>query len=145
MKIFNTKNSPTVKYKMWKVGFCMIVIIALMVFSYGVYYIDPYFHFHAPITDKYYYLLDSQRYQNNGVMRMFDYDSVITGTSMTENFKTSEAEKIFGGTFIKTPFFGASYKEIDTNLQTAFDANPNIKMVIRGLDISMFFDDKEYL
>lgn len=145
MKDFNTQNSSPVKYKMWTVGFFIIVIIALLYVSYWVYYIDPYFHYHAPMTDKYYYLLDSQRYQNNGVMRMFDYDSVIIGTSMTENFRTSEAEKLFGGTFIKTPFFGATYKEIDTNLQIAFDSKSDIKMVIRGLDSSMFFDDKEYL
>lgn len=58
------------------------------------------FHYHAPLKFLSYPLVN-ERYQNNGIVRHFDYDSVITGTSMTENFKTSEAQKLFGSDFIK--------------------------------------------
>ena len=104
---------------------------------------DPYFHYHAPLTDKYFYEINNQRSQNDGIVKHFDYDSMITGTSMTVNFKTSEAEKLFGGAFIKVPFFGGSYKEVNNCVSTALKYNPNIKLVIRGLDMSYFTADKD--
>ena len=106
---------------------------------------DPFFHFHAPDTASYFYTLDNQRSQNDGIMKHFDYQGLITGTSMTENFRTSEAEDLFGVTFIKVPFEGASFKEIDNNIRTALEANDNLKIIIRGLDMRMFLEDKDYM
>ena len=50
--------------------------------------VDPFFHFHGP-AEGLSYALDSERYQNDGISRHFTYDAVMTGTSMTENFKAS--------------------------------------------------------
>lgn len=95
--------------------------------------IDPFFHYHAPLAGMS-YTLDDERYQNNGIVRHFTYDAMITGTSMTENFKTSEADELFGVNAIKTCFMGGSYKEISDNIRTALEANPDIKLVIRATD-----------
>ncbi len=95
--------------------------------------IDPFFHYHAPISGMS-YTLDDERYQNNGIVRHFTYDAMITGTSMTENFKTSEANELFGVNAIKTCFMGGSYKEISDNIRTALKANPYLKTVIRATD-----------
>lgn len=43
-------------------------------------------------------------------MRNFEYDAIIIGTSMTENFKTSEADALFAASFIKVPFSGGIIK-----------------------------------
>lgn len=51
-------------------------------------YVDPLFHYHAPLGSLQYPLYD-ERYMNDGIVRHFDYDAIITGSSMTENFKTS--------------------------------------------------------
>lgn len=95
--------------------------------------IDPFFHYHAPIEGMS-YTLDDERYQNNGIVRHFTYDAMITGTSMTENFKTSEADELFGVNSIKTTFMGGSYKEISDNIRTALEANSDLKLVIRATD-----------
>ena len=133
------------KAKNWLIGWGIIVLSALSFMGYRVWRIDPYFHYHKPDTGKYFYLLNNQRSQNNGICRHFDYDSMITGTSMTENFRTSEAEKIYGGHFIKITNSGASFKEVNDNLDTAFGTNPDIKTVIRCLDMLRFFDASDFM
>ena len=94
-------------------------------------------------TNEYFYILKNQRSQNNGIIKWFDYTGLITGTSMTENFKTSEAEALWGGTFIKVPFSGGSNKEINDNIEVALRYNPNLSIVIRGLDLTRFMDEKD--
>lgn len=117
--------------------FSKIVIISvgcvLLSISAFIIYIDPFFHYHKPIEGLTYPLY-SERYQNDGIVRHFDYNAIITGTSMTENFKTSECNDLFGVEAIKVPFSGAYLSEIEANLRRAFQQNGNIKVVIRSLE-----------
>lgn len=124
----------------WLTGYFCIVIIMLGMIGAAVYYIDPYFHYHYPRTEKYYYELSKQRYQNDGIIKHFDYDAIITGTSLTQQFKTSEMDALFGTQSIKVYFPGGSYKEINDNLRTALRCQPKLKMIVRGLDMNCFFD-----
>lgn len=104
--------------------------------------IDPFFHYHAPLEGVSYRILE-QRYQNDGIVKHFSYDAMITGTSMTENFRTSELDGLFGVRSVKVPFSGASFKEIDGNLQRAIRANPRLSMVVRSLDGYMLLSHKD--
>ena len=72
--------------------------------------VDPFFHYHPPL-DELQYPINNERYQNNGIVRNFKYDAIITGTSMTENFKTTEFDKLFGVESVKVPFSGAAIKK----------------------------------
>lgn len=107
--------------------------IVLALFAFATIYVDPVFHYHAPLSGWGYELFD-ERYQNDGIVKHFAYDAIITGTSMTENFKTSICDELFNTNAIKVPFSGAPYKEINENLERAFEANRHISMVIRCLD-----------
>lgn len=103
--------------------------------------IDPFFHYHAPLNSLQ-YPIDNERYQNDGIMKHFEYNAIITGTSMAENFKTSEFDDIFNVNSIKVPFAGASYKEINDNIEKAISTNSNIKIIVRCLDYSRLLDEK---
>ena len=92
------------KSKSWLAGWFILVTVILGMVGTWVYKIDPFFHFHKPYTDVYYYNLNNQRSQNDGICKHFDYDALITGTSLTENFKTSEFDKIFGVNSVKVPY-----------------------------------------
>ncbi|MBQ9685519.1 MAG: hypothetical protein IJV41_03080 [Oscillospiraceae bacterium] len=127
--------------KLWITGYFLIIIAALSFVAYKAVSVDPLFHFHAPDTEHYFYPLNNQRSQNNGITRNFAYGGLITGTSMTENFKTSEAEAIFGMDFIKVPYAGGSYYEINENLRVSASHNENLRIVIRGLDMEKFMED----
>ena len=117
---------------------CLLIISCIGM----TWYVDPYFHYHEP-NKHFDYVLADQRYINDGISRNFDYDAIITGTSMTENFKTSEFDRLFNVNSIKVAFSGGSYKEVNNNLKRAIQANGNIKYIIRSLDYSYFFTAKD--
>lgn len=129
--------------KIWIAGYLTLVFLSLAIAGNWVIKVDPFFHYHKPDTTGYYYQLNNQRSQNDGILRYFDYDTVITGTSMTENFKASEVDMLFGATSVKVPYSGGSYKEINDSLKTALSHNPALKTIIRGLDMGRFMDDKD--
>lgn len=119
--------------KKWVITFFAVFLAMLTGLGGLTVLIDPYFHYHKPLESLSYILYD-ERYINDGIVKHFDYDAIITGTSMTQNFKTSELDSLFGVHSVKVPFSGGGYKEINENLERALIANPNIKMILRGLD-----------
>lgn len=133
-------------YKKWLIGvFAAIVIILGAVGTLNA-VVDPYFHFHEPLKG-FKYSLGDQRFINYGIARTFDYDALITGSSMTENFKTSELDALFGVNSVKLPFSGACYKETNDLVVSALKHNSNLKMVVEGLDCIRFFsgaNDSDY-
>lgn len=133
------------KTKGWIILWFGIVIGLLAWIGMTVHHVDPFFHYHAPYTDTYFYSLGNQRSQNDGISKHFTYDAVITGTSMTENFKTSEIDELFGVSSVKVPFSGATYREINDNLEVALRYNENCNMVIRALDAGHFLDTADVM
>jgi len=134
------------KLKKWLISVIVLVLAALLCSGVLIAVVDPYFHYHKPLA-AFGYALDNERYQNNGIVKNFDYDAIITGSSMTENFKTSELNALFGVNAVKVPFSGGSYKEVNENLEAAFKHNKSIKLVVRGLDYNRLFntaDKRDY-
>lgn len=105
-------------------------------------YVDPLFHYHAPLESLEYPLYD-ERYMNYGIAKHFEYDSIIAGTSMSQNFKTSQWDNYFGTTSVKTTFAGASYKEVNDLLEHAFEHKNSIATVMRSLDPTMLIMEKD--
>lgn len=99
--------------------------------------VDPYFHYHAPLSCLSYRLYE-ERYINDGIARNFDYDAAITGTSMTQNFKTSELDALYGVKSVKLPFSGAGFDEICRNLDRGLSAKEKrgqqVRMAVIALD-----------
>lgn len=132
------------KYKLHSLVIIASTTFMLLLIAILTYVIDPFFHYHAP-NKNFHYLIYMQRYQNDGILRNFDYNAIITGTSMTENFKTSEFDQLFGVKSVKTSFSGGSYKEINDNINRAIQYNPHIQYILRALDSELFFSDKDHM
>ncbi|MBQ9539607.1 MAG: hypothetical protein IJU95_10105 [Treponema sp.] len=129
--------------KKWIEVYLLLVFIPLICISPVVPVVDPYFHYHKPLTEKFFYGLDGgQRYINNGITRNFDYDALITGTSMTENFKSSEFDELFGCKSIKVPFSGGSFFEINRNQEAAFK-NHDVRYMLRSIDYTYLNSRKD--
>ena len=133
------------KAGLWIVGYLVLVLALLVPVAVLTVRVDPFFHYHKPDTDKYYYQHDNQRSQNDGIIRNFDYTGLITGTSLTENFRTSEAEALWGGQFIKVPFSGATFRETNESIEAALRCNPELSIVIRGIESWRLLSDKDGL
>ncbi|MCQ2548434.1 MAG: hypothetical protein MJ134_00175 [Lachnospiraceae bacterium] len=129
------------KSKKWFAGTIGAVLSILFLIGLPMIIIDPYFHFHGPIPG-FSYRLYSERYMNDGIVRHFDYDAIITGSSMNQNFKTSTMDSLFGTNSIKVPFSGAGFQEISNLLERALSTNPDIKYVLWGIDYNGF--NREY-
>ena len=128
--------------KKWLAGMLAVALVIIISVACVIIYVDPYFHYHGPQAALY-YELNNERSQNDGIIRHFDYDGMIIGTSMSENFKTSEAEELWGGSFIKVSFAGGTYKEQNDNIARAIKYNPDLKIVIRPLDYAYLMNEPD--
>lgn len=131
------------KEKKWFFGTILYVAISLGLFAAVIVITDPYFHFHAPL-ERMSHRLNEERYINDGISRNFEYDAIITGTSMTQNFKTSEFDTFFGYHAVKLPYSGAGYREISESLKRAFAYQEGIKAVLWGLDGTLLIREADY-
>lgn len=131
------------KEKKWfkKCITCLVGVIFLILIM--VYVFDPYFHFHKPFSFVSYRLYD-ERYTNDGIARHFDYNAIITGTSMAQNYKPSEVDELFGTKTIKATFSGAGYQELSQNLDRALKRNEKCKTVIWSLDYNALIRESDY-
>ena len=82
--------------------------------------IDPFEVYHQatafipPITN------GTQSYSNAGIAKSYAYDSVIIGSSMTENFLPSQLDGLLGGSFVKLCVNGGSPYNHRQMLEMAF-------------------------
>ncbi len=130
--------------KKWCLAFFVIVILLLAGLGSLTVIVDPFFHYHAPLEGLQ-YPIDNERYQNDGIVKHFAYDAVITGMSTAENFKASEFDELFQTHSIKVPYSAGSFREINDNLLRAIEANPGIRYVLRGIDCGRLFEQKDSL
>ena len=107
-------------FKKWIIGTIGIFAVMVIIASALVLITDPFFHFHKPITK---YRLNNERYINDGIARHFEYDAIITGNSLTENFKVSEYDELFEVNAIKLPYSGADTVELWQALGRAIGRN----------------------
>lgn len=131
-------------FKKWALSLMALLLAALVLLGTVTVIIDPFFHYHAPL-DGLQYSIFYERYQNDGIVKHFDYDALITGNSMCENFKTSEMDALFGTNAIKVPFSGATEKELDTLNRTAIEYNDDIRMILMDVDYQHLIIEKDAL
>lgn len=120
-------------YKAFFISAISILLALLLTIGAVTVIVDPFFHYHAPL-DCLEYPIHNQRYQNDGILRNFEYDSILTGTSMTENFSVTQWDQLFDAKAVKVPLSGSYLKESAERLDRAFQSNNKIKYVMRSLD-----------
>lgn len=135
-------SKTTMKSKSFIICTLLISAVLLVGFAGITVYVDPLFHFHGPSKGIQYPLYD-ERYMNDGIVRHYQYDCIMTGTSLTENFNPSIFDEQFGTNTVKVPFSGASYKEVNDIVEKALKEQPNLKYVVRGLDGNKLISDKD--
>lgn len=126
-------NMTEKKQKKWFLITLFMTIGVLLAIAIVMVVVDPYFHFHGPLKGVSYRLY-SERYMNSGIAKNFEYDAVITGSSMNQNFKTSQMDELFGTNAIKIPFSGAGFEEIKDNIEIALNSKNDVKYVLWGID-----------
>lgn len=133
------------KAKKWMTIFLLLTGGMFLLTALMTAWLDPFFVYRAP-REGFYYTLSNERAQNAGIVTHFSYDALITGTSMTQNFRTGEAEALFEGSFVKVSFSGATFKERADLLRLALDKGEVRLVISDAYDVSgSFLQDKDYL
>jgi len=76
---------------------------------------------------------NEQRYQNPGLARNYAYDTIIIGTSMTENFVPSRVGEALGGQVLKLSIRGSTADEHRKIANVALETG-KVRKVLWGLD-----------
>lgn len=127
----------------WFIRCIISVLTVLFAVALIMIIVDPYFHYHGPLSFLSYRIYE-ERYTNDGISRHFDFDAMITGTSMAQNFKPSEMDQLFGTTTVKETFSGAGYQELSENLERALTRNRDLKTVLWVVDYNGFLRDYDF-
>lgn len=120
--------------KRWALLTLILLIGALVSIIAAVVIIDPFQIYHQatafipPITNS------TQNYFNAGIAKSYEYDSVVIGSSMTENFTPSQLDELLGGHYIKLPINGGSAFNHKQMMDLAFGTH-EIRTVLYGIDI----------
>lgn len=119
-------------------------LAGLALFASFVYVTDPFVQYHLPFLGmSTVFSRGTQAYVNAGLAKNCNYDSVIVGSSVSENFYASDFDRIFGGSTLKLPYAGANTKTYSVILDTVF-AHRTIKNVYYSLDLfSMTMDNSK--
>lgn len=100
--------------------------------------VDPYRIFHKPwVRDNYYPNDTGMRAEAAGIINTEDFDSIILGTSMADNFSAKEADQIFGAHFVNISLRGSTLSERSFVLSYVLHKRA-VKNVIYSLDIFAF-------
>ena len=119
-------------------------VAALLLAGGATIVIDPFFHYHKALDDVEYPLVDGmERYLNDGIIKTYDYDAAIVGTSMMQNFKASQFDRLFGTKSIKITYTGETYYAIDQEVRKVLEENPDTKCIFRCLDYNKIFQAGE--
>ena len=121
----------------------LTLLIPMILIIVGMIVIDPYFAYHKPI-DGIPYTLDEDAYINAGILKNFDYDSVIIGSSLAALMEPSIVDEKLGANTVKTTISGASTKNGAFLMEYALN-NKEICNIIYSLDYNALLGDKSQL
>ncbi|ANS76694.1 hypothetical protein AWM70_20665 [Paenibacillus yonginensis] len=125
-----------VKHKLFLVQFLgFILLFALLVGSFVV-IVDP-LQFYRKATFYTPTYSWQERYQNPGLARNYHYDTIVLGSSMTENFLPSEVGEKLHGSVLKLSIEGSTAREQNLTAKVAFGTG-QVKQVLWGLDYFAF-------
>lgn len=128
--------------KQWIKIFALFSFSGIGIFGGINYIIDPLQHYRKATFYKIYDF--DARYLSWGLLKYYNYDSILVGTSVTENFRKDYVDNDLNLNILRIPFSGASAYEENFVIQYALK-NKKISTIIYGLDLSAFKGKKTKL
>lgn len=113
-------------------GGCAGLLLAVVAANLAI---DPLHFYHRPFFNGGF--VKNQPYQNPGLAKNYAYDSVIIGTSHTENFRPPHIDDVLGWQTLKLSMSGSTAREQRLILSKALESRP-VKHVLWGVDFESF-------
>lgn len=115
-------------------AFFMQAGILLALIAAFVIVMDPFYHYHGPVSGLK-AVVTKAEYQCIGTVRHFDYDSIVLGSSVAENYNNRWFDEAFGGKTVKGIKSGAATVDLVYYMKEAF-AHGELVNVYYCVDIS---------
>lgn len=115
-------------YKKFIILSISIACIPLVLLAILLYLYDPYMLFHKPYFREVRFLKE-MRVEDKSIIRDYDFNSYILGTSMLENTSAKEADKIIGGKWANISISGSTLKERAVILDYIFKLRNPINII----------------
>lgn len=118
--------------KKFVLSFTISLLVGMLLIGTYIVMADPFYRYHKPLfgTEAY---MDNALYQTPGAAKNFEYDSVIVGSSMTENFRESWFGEM-GLKLQKLSYSGAEIKDYERIYDTVFGSGNAVGLVITDLN-----------
>lgn len=114
--------------------FMLFSTVLLILLGGMVIIVDPFYHYHAPVGSLK-AVVSKGEYQCVGTVENFEYDSILLGSSVAENYNNRWFDEAFGGTTIKGIQRSATTVDLLYYLEKAIASN-ELKNVYYNLDPS---------
>ncbi len=121
------------------ISFFKRILVIMAVIAGFVIVLDPFFHYHKPWFGLKAVLTDKE-YQCIGTLRTFDYDSLILGSSVAENYNNGWFDEGFGCTAIKAVRSYGATADLCYLLDAAYESH-DLKYVFYSMDTSSLAAD----
>ena len=118
----------------------ILIAVFLGIAATAVFLFDPFYHYHRPLPGLK-AVLTEKEYQCIGTLKNFEYDAVIAGSSVSENFNNNWFDEGFGCTSVKAIRSYGATADLCYLLDRAFDSGNNIRYVFYNLDPSSLMAD----
>ena len=120
------------------VSFCVFLLASAALMA----LMDPCFRYHKW---KFIPRIYTQPYwQIPGILKHFEYDSVIVGSSTSQNFNLAVFRRELGVNPVKATASACYSHTGRVFAETAIRSNPNLKRIYYGLDLFIFFSPADY-
>lgn len=123
----------TLSAKKWIALFLALTLLMLSALAGIAYAVDPYFQYR--VKDNTYFL--SSSYVNAGLIKNYDYDTIILGSSMVSNYDMDQFREQLNHTPVKIEYGGMSPKTIAAFLNYAAQVGKASQYYV-NIDISSF-------
>lgn len=112
--------------------FCSAALCLTALFAGIVWAVDPWYHYHEPIAGLPLCLRDG-RYQNYGIAKHMEYDTLLMGTSVTANMHIDAMNQLISGKALKLIVQGGYFSDFYRPLDVAL-ATHDLKEIYWGID-----------
>lgn len=127
-----------VSYVKYILTFCLIFLSGILATVFIIFVMDPFFHYHMPWFGLM-PVVNDEIYQNPGLAAHASYDSIIIGSSMSENFDAAWFDEAYGIQTLKLTYSGAHAENLRIAVECAQSAQKeDIQYVFGNLDMSIF-------
>lgn len=123
--------------KRWCLFTAAMLLVSLALIVALVVIVDPFEIYHRAAFYNPPYESETQMYSGAGVAKSYTYDSIIVGSSMTENCRPSVYDAALGGRFVKLSMNAGQSLDHAKMMEIAFRTH-DVRRVVYGMDFFSF-------